>query len=103
MKLIFPVLSSVVLSSIANTSWACAVCGSQDEQAAGTYLAMTVFLSLLPLSLIGGVGYMIWNGAKQAAAIEAAEQQPAWKNLVLNPSASEDANVFPKNNLGLPY
>ena len=86
---------------MSNTAWACAVCGSQDEKSAGAYLAMTIFLSLLPLSLIGGVGYMIWKGAKQAALLEQVDDTPVWKDLVLNPQVSEDSHMFSKNSPSL--
>ena len=36
---------------------------------------MTIFLSTLPLSLIGGIGYMFWRAAKSAAAKDAEKRK----------------------------
>lgn len=39
---------------------ACAVCGGGGRNA-GAYLDMTIFLSLLPLSIIGGLAFAVWR------------------------------------------
>ena len=88
-------VSSLILWS-SNTALACAVCGSQDEKSAGTYLVMTIFLSTLPLSLIGGIGYMFWRAAKSAAAKDA-EKAEAWRDLTLYTQIPEDMPVFTRN------
>ena len=85
-------VSSLILWS-SNTALACAVCGSQDEKSAGTYLVMTIFLSTLPLSLIGGIGYMFWRAAKSAAAKDA-EKAEAWRDLTLYTQIPEDMPVL---------
>ncbi|MCH2119343.1 MAG: hypothetical protein MK161_16800 [Pirellulales bacterium] len=88
-------ISSLVLTALPGWAWACAVCGSQDEKSAGAYLAMTIFLSLLPLSLIGGVGYWLWRryhtleGAQSQRVHDGANND--WKDLVLPPPSSTDA------------
>ena len=89
-------LVGVLLLAVQNSAFACAVCGSQDEKAAGTYLAMTVFLSLLPLSLLGGVGYMVWRAAKQAAAQDK-ENASDWRDLTLYSQIPEDMPVFTRS------
>lgn len=39
---------------------ACAVCGAGDEPQRGTYVVMSVVISLLPLAMLGGiVGYVV--------------------------------------------
>jgi len=40
---------------------ACAVCASPNPQTAGTYLGMTLMMSLLPLGLVGGLIYWLWR------------------------------------------
>ena len=52
----FQVVSAAVLLK-ASTALACAVCGVGADQDQGAYLAMTIMLSLLPLSAIGAVVY----------------------------------------------
>lgn len=41
---------------------ACPVCGQASEQTSGAYVVMTVVMSLLPLSAIGG---LVWWVARQ--------------------------------------
>ncbi len=41
---------------------ACPVCGQASEQTSGAYVVMTVVMSLLPLSAIGG---LVWWIARQ--------------------------------------
>jgi hypothetical protein len=70
-----------------SVTWACAVCGSAEEKASGAYLAMTVFLSLLPLSLIGGVGFYLWKRSQQIARenaelVQPEQSSPAWAKLI---------------------
>lgn len=79
-----------------DTAVACAVCGSQDEKAAGTYLVMTIFLSLLPLTLLGGIGYMVWRAAKNAASQDA-QNAEAWRDLTLYTQIPDDMPVFTRN------
>lgn len=40
-------------------AWACTVCGAADDNR-NTFLASTVFLSLLPLTMIGGGLWALW-------------------------------------------
>ena len=95
---------SVILMSVMThpqVAQACAVCGSQEEKAAGTYLAMTLFLSLLPLSLMAGVGYMIWRGVQVAEMEEAQQSLPHWKDVVLRPPNPEEPISLPDPSSGL--
>ena len=85
-----------ILIAASDTAVACAVCGSQDEKAAGTYLAMTIFLSLLPLSLLGGIGYMVWRAAKSAANQDVKNAE-AWRDLTLYTQIPDDMPVFTRN------
>lgn len=63
---------------------ACAVCSSgRDDETQLAFLIGTIFLSLTPLALIGGVAWALWRRVKRIAAEEAAgvirlpERRPA--------------------------
>ena len=86
---VFSIVTATLFTLLSSDAMACAVCGSQEEKASGAYLAMTIFLSLLPLSLMGGIGYWLW---KRAKAINAAEEERIrmnpnpgqWKDVILH-------------------
>lgn len=40
---------------LANPALACAVCGAGEDRAGGSYVAMSVIISLLPLLMLGGI------------------------------------------------
>jgi hypothetical protein len=40
---------------------ACSACIIADPKTAGTYLGMTMMMSILPLGLIGGLVYWFWR------------------------------------------
>jgi len=49
-------------------AWACAVCGGQDdEDTRKAFIDTTIFLSLLPLGLIGGGALWMWRRASPLA------------------------------------
>jgi hypothetical protein len=49
------------------------VCGGgQDDATQRAFLVGTIFLSVLPLVVIGSVVYVVWRRAKRIAAEEAA-------------------------------
>ncbi|MBK8995658.1 MAG: hypothetical protein IPM35_07915 [Myxococcales bacterium] len=59
---------------------ACPVCGVGSEANRRAFVGSTIFLSLLPLAMIGGlVGYAVWRVRKQERLrdAEAAAQSPA--------------------------
>jgi len=59
---------------------ACPVCFDQDAPARDAYLATTIFLSLVPLALIGGLAFVLHRRAKARAegdATEASLSDPA--------------------------
>ena len=80
-------------SMLPNLAMACAVCGAQEEKAAGAYLAMTIFLSLLPLSLIGGTGYWLWRRAKHVPPCEPPKPQANWKDLMLSTPTTDSISL----------
>ncbi len=51
---------------------ACAVCGAGEDRAQGSYLVMTLIISLLPLGMLGGIiGWVV----VRARAAEREERQ----------------------------
>ena len=63
-------LLSLLLSSPA---FACAVCGGGYDPAKGSYVVMSVIISLLPLAMLGGI--LAWVIVRSRAADREAEQQ----------------------------
>ena len=59
------VLACTVLALAPTTSWACAVCFTGDEATVAAFIGTTVFLSLLPLMLIGGGVWWLWRRARR--------------------------------------
>ena len=47
--------------AVMNVLIACSVCFSANEENRFAYLAMTVFMSLLPLAAIGGSLFYVWR------------------------------------------
>ena len=40
---------------------ACAVCGGQDAANSQAYVDTMIFLTLLPLTLMGGAAFVVWK------------------------------------------
>jgi len=59
-------VSGSALFWLSTAAWACAVCGGQDdEDTRQAFIDTTIFLSLLPLGLIGGGGLWLWRRAHE--------------------------------------
>ena len=55
---------------------ACSVCsGGQNDQVQEAFLTATLFMTLLPLSMIGGAAYALRRRFLQLAAREAADER----------------------------
>ena len=67
---------------------ACAVCsnGGQNQQA---FINMTIFLSLLPLTLLGGLVGVLWYLHRQATAAQPPEANEPQRRGAGGPSSSE--------------
>ena len=52
-------------------SFACAVCFDANEETRGAFLGTTIFLSLLPLGVVGGLIYFLFRRARMLAAEDA--------------------------------
>lgn len=83
-KLLPAGLVVALLGAAPQLARACAVCtAGRDEESQWAFIITTVFLSVLPLALIGGIAWMIWRRLRDADAREA-DAPPA----LPDPSAS---------------
>ena len=63
-------MSPGLLWLLTGAAWACAVCGGQDDaDTKQAFIDTTIFLSLLPLGLMGGASLWIY---KRSQALEVA-------------------------------
>jgi len=53
---------------------ACPVCGTGTAENQGAFLNMTIFMSLLPLALIGGTTFWLW---RRSRAQDTSPQDPS--------------------------
>lgn len=56
-------LLSLLLSAPA---LACAVCGAGDDPSKGSYVSMSIIISLLPLAMLGGIVAWVVNRTRAA-------------------------------------
>jgi|CXWL01.1.fsa_nt_gi hypothetical protein len=47
-------------------AWACAVCGAGEEPNSGVFVVMSVVISLVPLAMMGAIGYWVFRSARRA-------------------------------------
>jgi hypothetical protein len=64
------VLAFAAVLLVPQSALACSVCFSAKEGTQMAFIVTTVFLSLLPLGLIGGLIYWLRSKAKSLAAAE---------------------------------
>ncbi len=50
---------------------ACAVCYGGGEESRNAFILTTVLLSVLPLAMIGSLGWWIWRRVREAEAADA--------------------------------
>jgi hypothetical protein len=67
---LFPILTLTlaILVFAPEAAHACAVCFDANEETRGAFLGTTIFLSLLPLGIIGGTAYWLWRRARSLGA-----------------------------------
>ncbi|MFT3711110.1 MAG: hypothetical protein QM817_26070 [Archangium sp.] len=54
----------------------CAVCGAGEDAARGSYIGMTLIISIAPLLMLGGIAYFVVKAAKaENAAAEAKKRE----------------------------
>jgi hypothetical protein len=61
-------LAALALMAVPNAAWACSVCYSANEGNRWAFFTTTVFLSLLPLAMVGGIVYWLWREMAARAA-----------------------------------
>lgn len=54
-------VSAGLTAMLPNAAHACSACILADPKTSGTYLKMTLVMSALPLSLLGGISYWLWR------------------------------------------
>lgn len=64
-RLWIPVLVLAVLVALPDTAHACAVCFDPRAENRFAFLATTVFLTVFPLSMVGGVGLWLRKRARE--------------------------------------
>ena len=64
---------TLLAASVPANAYACSVCFDATDQSRGAFLATTIFLSLLPLGLIGGVAYYVLR-VMRAGEVAAADE-----------------------------
>lgn len=60
-----PVFILAALALFPGVAHACPVCFDPRDQSNGTFLASTAFLSLVPLGMLGSVGYWLRNRSRK--------------------------------------
>ena len=60
------VLALVLLAALPDVSYACDVCMAASADGGRAFVVTTAFLSLLPLGMVGGVGYWLRNKSRRA-------------------------------------
>ena len=70
-------VTSLLLALVASPAFACAVCGAgEDDPSRGSYVWMTMVISLLPLAMLGGiVGYVVLQ-TRKAETTESERPRP---------------------------
>ena len=69
---------AAVLVALPRIAVACPVCMAADARRMNAYVVTTVFLSLVPLGVIGGIGWLVWkrSGLRDGAVPDGAAPRP---------------------------
>ncbi|MBX7115833.1 MAG: hypothetical protein K1X64_16005 [Myxococcaceae bacterium] len=59
----------------ASNAWACAVCGAGQQPDDNVFLVMSVVISLVPLAMMGAIGYWVFRSARRAQLTPPAKSQ----------------------------
>ena len=65
---------ALMVTLLSSPAFACAVCGAGYDPAKGSYVVMSVIISLLPLAMLGGILAWVIIRSRAAAREEAAAQ-----------------------------
>lgn len=69
----FATLTAILLALLPTAAAACPVCGFGEDESRGAYIGTTVFLSLLPIVLIGAFVFFV----RRLMKAEARREDPA--------------------------
>jgi hypothetical protein len=69
-------IATTLLSMIPATAIACSACILADPKTSGTYLKMTLIMSALPLTLLGGLTFWLWHRYSPRARTSGSTRQP---------------------------
>ena len=61
----------LIVCLLPEVAHACPVCGQAKEESQLAFIVTTAFMTLLPLTLIGSLGYYLWRRMKHIEAEEA--------------------------------
>ena len=71
-----PVLTSALLALLPDVAHACPVCFDPREENRVAFLATAVFMSLIPLGMVGGLGMWLRARARALAAHRPEDDDP---------------------------
>lgn len=75
---LLPIVVVPLLVVAPDVARACAVCSAgRDEATRVAFLVTTIFLSVLPLALIGGVAWWLRRAVRRSQALAPGSDQPA--------------------------
>ncbi len=74
----FRALAFAAASLTSLSAFACPVCGAaKDDATRDAFILMTVFMSLLPLAMLGGLAWWVIRRVRQLDLEEQSAQDPA--------------------------
>lgn len=66
-------IAVVVVGLVPRTVWACSSCNDPKDLGQDAFLGPTIFMSLLPLGMLGAIGGYLWWHAHRATGPSSAE------------------------------
>jgi membrane protein implicated in regulation of membrane protease activity len=74
-------IAAFLFSMLPAAAEACSACILADPKTSATYLKMTLVMSALPLSLLGGVTYWLWRRYSPRRSTESGRRFERLRNL----------------------
>ena len=72
---VVPLLVLLLLALMPDTAYACPVCFDPRDENRFAFLATTIFMSLFPLSIIGGMGLWLRKRARELRGLPVEEDE----------------------------
>lgn len=69
-----PVVALLLLVALPDVAHACAVCFDPSDENRVAFLATTVFMSLFPLGMVGGLGLWLRKRMREIGGLEPLEE-----------------------------